>query len=150
MNPLGRPPKPLRPRANVAAGRLPFGPLYEELQSHHLVTAVQIGEFYGYDQRIVRTWAKRGVGTYLADRLAVRLKVLPFVVWGDAFFDEDLMRREVSARGGRRRAFTDDDVRSIRARAAAGETPYALSKEFGVSHPTVADIVKGRSYRDVA
>lgn len=148
--PRHRPAKPLRPRQKVKAGRLSFTPIYEELLDHHLVTATQIGAFYGYDQRIVRDWARHGVGTYLADRLCVKLGVLPFIVYGDAFFDEALMAHEVSSRGGRRKAFTADDVRSIRARAAAGETAYAMAKEFGVAQPTVRNIVLGRAYGNVA
>lgn len=145
-----RPRRPLNPNPKVKLGRLPFGPLYEELQARRLVTAADIAAFYGYRDRDVRRWAREGIGTYTADKLAVRLGLLPIVVWGDAFFDEELMAHEVSARGGKRRAFTDDDVRSIRARVAAGEQPRSIAREYGVAHTTVQDIAKGKNYAGVA
>jgi len=123
--------------------------LYEELKGHHLVTAKQIGEFYGYSQGEVREWARNGIGAYTADRLAIKLKVLPFVIWGDAFFDETLMRADLRG-GGHRKAFCTFDVREIRRRFDAGESAYAIAKDYDVATESVRQVALRKSYRDVA
>ena len=47
------------------------------------------------------------------------------------------------------RALTDDQVREVRRRNAAGETQYALSKEFGISQPSLRACIRRETYRDV-
>ena len=45
---------------------------------------------------------------------------------------------------------TDDDVRTIRARyAAGGVTQEALAAEYGVQHPTIGQIVRYKHWRHV-
>lgn len=60
---------------------------------------------------------------------------------------------EMGRKGGRvsrRRALTDEQVRTIRALVASGERQYVVADDFGVSHATVYEIVRGISYQDVA
>lgn len=45
-----------------------------------------------------------------------------------------------------RAKLTDEQVRAIRARAAGGERCASLAREFGLAHPNVARIIKGRGY----
>lgn len=51
--------------------------------------------------------------------------------------------RHVNAR------LTDDDVRDIRARAAAGESKASISRSYPVTRQTVSDIVAGKMWRSV-
>lgn len=44
-------------------------------------------------------------------------------------------------------SLSEDDVRAIRARYAAGEDTVALAAEYGISHTSAANIVSGRSFR---
>ena len=49
-----------------------------------------------------------------------------------------------------RAKLTDDDVRTIRARyAAGGVTQEALAAEYGVQHPTIGQIVRYKHWRHV-
>lgn len=45
--------------------------------------------------------------------------------------------------------FTADDVRSIRARVASGETRTALAREYGVSLTAISLITRRKHYREV-
>lgn len=146
--PNGRPPRPLRPHQFVKRGRLTFRPLYRELCARQIVTARQIADFYGVDKFAVSRWCRQGVGTFTADRLAIRLGLLPVVIWGDAFFAPELLEYEL-ANAGERREFTPSKVRSLRSRHAAGERIADLAREFGCGPMAVSNVVKRRSYADV-
>lgn len=45
---------------------------------------------------------------------------------------------------------TEDDVRQIRARVAAGESQNALAREFKVARSAIYQVISGRSWRHVA
>ncbi len=48
-----------------------------------------------------------------------------------------------------RRKLTDDQVREIRKRLAAGESARALAKVFAVAKGTINNIMYGRSYKEI-
>ena len=48
-----------------------------------------------------------------------------------------------------RARLTEDDVRTIRARAAAGETQRPLAREYGVDQATISNIVTRKSWKHV-
>jgi hypothetical protein len=48
-----------------------------------------------------------------------------------------------------RAKLTEDDVRAIRRRAAAGESRTSLAAAYGVSYMAITDVVKRRSWADV-
>jgi hypothetical protein len=45
-----------------------------------------------------------------------------------------------------RRKWTEDQIRELKQRLDAGEAPLALAKEFGMHHPQVYRIRKGKAY----
>lgn len=45
-----------------------------------------------------------------------------------------------------RRKWTEDQIRELKARLAAGESPLSLAKEFGMHHPQVYRIKNGKTY----
>lgn len=49
-----------------------------------------------------------------------------------------------------RGVFTNENVCDIRKLAAAGTNQQAIADEYGVSYSCIRNIVKGRSYRNVA
>lgn len=71
------------------------------------------------------------------------------LAWGTRSDNErDKVLHGRSNRGSRQgqSKLTDDQVREIRHRRAAGETGASLGREFGVSAQNVCDIVKGRTW----
>lgn len=62
--------------------------------------------------------------------------------------DKDLIRLVTPARSNRR-PFSDDQVRSIRARHATGETLVALARFYGSKAGTISSVVRGITYKDV-
>ncbi len=48
------------------------------------------------------------------------------------------------------RMFSDDQVRVIRRRYAAGETQSAMAREFGIGQPVISAIILRVTYREVA
>lgn len=64
---------------------------------------------------------------------------------------QDAKNKGRNARGERNgaRKLTADIVREMRRRKAAGETGYALAKEFGVSHSSTCDAIKGETWAHV-
>lgn len=52
-------------------------------------------------------------------------------------------------RRGRKPILSDDQVRDIRSRVALGEPQIRLASEYGVSQPTVSQIITGKIYTDV-
>ena len=55
----------------------------------------------------------------------------------------------VQRRWSNPRALTDDQVREVRRRNAAGESQNALAKEFGISQPSMRAVCLRETYRDV-
>ena len=68
---------------------------------------------------------------------------------GANFITEQLPEKIVPKRTARR--LSDDDVREMRAYAKdMGVGPYVVGAAFGVAPGTVHDLLKGRTYKDVA
>ena len=44
---------------------------------------------------------------------------------------------------------TEDDVRNIRTARAAGEKHSDIGKRYGVSHTTISDLLRGKTWRHV-
>lgn len=70
----------------------------------------------------------------------------------DNVHDMDAKARRGRYRGGEHHNahFTDDDIRSIRSRVAAGETAVAIGREYGVSKVAIGHIVHRRNWKHVA
>lgn len=62
----------------------------------------------------------------------------------------DIIKRNRLARGSRRSRLTDDDVREIRRRVAAGERQADVADSFGVSRANVSYIVTRKTWGHVA
>lgn len=62
----------------------------------------------------------------------------------------DMVRRGRVAHGSMRSRLTEDDVRAIRARAAAGDLMRVIAADFGISRPTVSRIVNRKGWLHVA
>jgi len=69
----------------------------------------------------------------------------------DNIQDMDRKGRRVTRKGELhpRARLTEDDVRTIRARAAAGETQRPLAREYGVDQATISNIVTRKSWKHV-
>lgn len=59
-------------------------------------------------------------------------------------------KRRRARRKPRAGKLSDDQVREIRQRYAAGERQYPLAAEYGVNQSTISDIVRGKLLKAVA
>lgn len=57
------------------------------------------------------------------------------------------VRYDYAGRGGARNRLTEEDVREIRRRWAAGETPVQLGRIYGVSDQNIWHVVKRRTWK---
>lgn len=51
---------------------------------------------------------------------------------------------------GGKRALTDDQVREARTRCTQGASVYRLAKDYGLTNPAMAKMLRGETYQDVA
>lgn len=61
----------------------------------------------------------------------------------------DMVRRRRVAKGEARSRLSNNDVRSIRRRAAAGERHQDIATAYGISRPNVSNIVSRKTWRHV-
>lgn len=86
----------------------------------------------------------------LAERYGVSVRQINQVRAGGAWGKARAAQVEDHARRSRGRSkLTEDDVRAIRTRAAAGETRYSLCEAYGLSHSAVSHIINRRTWTHV-
>lgn len=113
-----------------------------------------------------RAWARLGVARSVAEMVEVgRLDVIRSTLYnlgatplGAAYRERwtsfrlplGLTSGQVRGERSPNATFTDDKVRAIRRRAAAGETQRSLAAEFGVNPATISKIVRRERWEHVA
>src|SRR5262249_43796846 len=115
------------------------------VSTRRLLTAEQVVE-------IRRRYAAGESQTALAPDFGVQQNTISTIVRGDAYRDVDGARKQALERRPRRgqRFFTDDDIRTIRARYAAGGVSQGqLAKEYDTGQTQISAIVRRQSYREV-
>lgn len=127
----------------AAKGRVSPPPVVKGEDSHlSKLTAEQAAE--------ARRLRRAGLGREeLAARFGLSVsgitKVLSGASWPD--LEESPVTERIYVRSNG--AVTADDVREIRRRYAAGESQRQLAREYGVSHPTVHNIVHRKSWQAI-